>query len=217
MLQDYTNFLANLAANNNKDWFDIHRSEYKVLKTEFEIFVGDLIPKIAEFDSRLKYLTPKDCTYRINRDVRFSNDKAPYKTHLSAAFGHAGKNGSAPGYYFELGSNGQIMIGGGWYMIDSPILFKLRTQISENPKTFLQIIQNRDFKMAFEGLNGEQLKTKPKGFDANNPAIDLLRYKNYLASYRSSIVHQTDHEIASEIIKSFKIISPLIKYLRENS
>ncbi len=217
MLQDYLNFLNELSLNNNKEWFDLHRSQYKVLKTEYEIFLGDLIPKIAEFDPRLKFLTPKDCIYRINRDVRFSHDKSPYKTHLSSAFGHAGKNGACPSYYFELRPGGGLMIGGGWYQLESAVLYKIRTQISENPKAFLQIIQNKDFKMTFGGLGGEQLKTKPKGFDAENPAIDLLRYKNYLAGHQINIRNQSDSEVEQQIIKTFQIISPLIKYLRENS
>lgn len=217
MLQPYLKFLAELEKNNNREWFDANRARYKALNEPFQIFVGELIHRIAQFDPQLKFLTPKDCTYRINRDIRFTNDKSPYKTHLGSAFGHLAKNGSCPGYYFELRSDGQIMIGGGWYFIDSVPLFKLRKLISEEPKPFLKILKNPEFKATFGELNGEKLKTTPKGFNPEDPQIELLRYKNYLAGHRLNVSDLSDEQIADEIIKTFKILSPLVLYLRQNS
>jgi len=217
MLQSYLNFLAELEKNNNREWFDVNRARYKSLNEPFQIFVGELIHRIAQFDPQLKFLTPKDCTYRINRDIRFSNDKSPYKTHLGSAFGHLAKNGSCPGYYFELRSDGQIMIGGGWYILDSAQLYKLRQAISEDAKPLLKILKNPEFKATFGELNGEKLKTTPKGFNPEDPQIELLRYKNYLAGRRINVSNLSDEQIADEIIKTFKVLSPLVLYLRQNS
>jgi uncharacterized protein (TIGR02453 family) len=217
MLQQYLNFLSELEKNNNREWFDVNRARYKALNEPFQLFAGELIHRIAEFDPQLKFLTPKDCTYRINRDIRFSNDKSPYKTHLGSAFSSGGKNGGFPGYYFELRSDGQIMIGGGWYMIDSPQLYKLRQTISEDAKPLLSILKNPEFKSTFGELNGEKLKTTPKGFNSEDPQIELLRYKNYLAGHRINVSDLSDEQIADEIIKTFKVLSPLVLYLRQNS
>ena len=217
MLQSYLDFLAELEKNNNREWFDVNRARYKALNEPFQIFVGELIHQISLFDPQLKFLTPKDCTYRINRDIRFSNDKTPYKTYLSAAFGHLGKNGSTPAYYFELKSNGQIMIGGGWYMLDSAQLYKLRQTISEDAKPFLKILKNPDFKATFGEMSGEKLKTTPKGFNPEDPQIELLRYKNYLAGRSLNVSDLSDEQIADKIIQTFKTLYPFVDYLRKNS
>ena len=217
MLQPYLKFLAELEQNNNREWFDVNRARYKALNEPFQLFVGDLIHRIAQFDPQLKFLTPKECTYRINRDIRFTNDKSPYKTHLGSAFGHLGKNGSTPGYYFEIRASGQVVIGGGWYMPESAPLYKLRQIISEDAKPLLKILINPAFKAYFGGLSGEMLKTKPKGFSAADPNIGLLRYKNYLAGRRLDVKDFSDEQIAQEIITGFKAIAPLVLYLRANS
>jgi len=217
MLQKYLDFLAELERNNNREWFDANRARYKSLNEPFQLFVGELILRISEFDPQLKFLTPKDCTYRINRDIRFSNDKSPYKTHLGSAFGHLAKNGSCPGYYFELRSDGQIMIGGGWYILDSVQLYKLRQTISGDAKLFLKILKNPEFKATFGELNGEKLKTTPKGFNPEDPNIELLRFKNYLAGRRLNVSDLSDEQIADEIIKTFKVLAPLVLFLRQNS
>jgi uncharacterized protein (TIGR02453 family) len=217
MLSPYLLFLAELEKNNNREWFDLNRARYKALNEPFQLFVGELIHQISQFDPQLKFLTPKDCTYRINRDIRFSNDKTPYKTYLSAAFGHLGKNGSTPAYYFELKNNGQIMIGGGWYMLDSAQLYKLRQAISEDAKPFLKILKNPEFKTTFGEMSGEKLKTTPKGFNPEDPQIELLRYKNYLAGRKLNVSDLTDEQIADEIILTFKTLYPFVDYLRQNS
>jgi len=217
MLQTYMQFLAELDENNNRVWFDENRARYKALNEPFQLFVADLIEKIGTFDERLKFLTPKECTYRINRDIRFSNNKLPYKTHLGSAFGHLGKNGSCPGYYFQLEHDGTIMIGGGWYMPDSTQLYAMRKIISKDATELLDILEEQKFQKTFGGLNGDMLKTTPKGFNPEDENIELLRYKNYLATKKINVNGFSDENIAAEIIKNFKVISPLIVYLRKNS
>jgi uncharacterized protein (TIGR02453 family) len=117
MFQEFTKFYAQLELNNNKEWFHAHKAEYDKLNLEFQDFVQNCIYQIANFDPLLKFLTARECTFRINRDVRFSNNKSPYKTNSSAVFAPGGKkNNSEPAYYFEFNSKGKITIGGGLYM-----------------------------------------------------------------------------------------------------
>jgi uncharacterized protein (TIGR02453 family) len=110
-----------------------------------------------------------------------------------------------------------MMVGGGWYFVESPQLYKIRQKISEEAEPFLQIIHKPEFVATFGDLNGEKLKTTPKGFDPTDPHIELLRFKNYLATTKLNVKNVSDEQIKSEIIERFKVLTPLVQYLRENS
>jgi len=158
-------FLNELDRNNNSLWFHEHRPEYLEIKKEFEAFVSELLSEVAIFDESLRFLSIKDCTFRINRDVRFSKNKQPYKTHLGASFINSGKNGSNPGYYFQIEPSGKIMVGGGWYLLDSKQLSLVRQAISKNAEVFNSILGELEFVKLYSGLdNTNNLKTHPKGY-----------------------------------------------------
>jgi uncharacterized protein (TIGR02453 family) len=216
MLQEIIYFLGKLKDNNNKTWFDQHRSEYKQLESEFKLWVGDLILNVAKFDPLMKNLNPNDCTYRINRDVRFSNNKEPYKTWMSAVFSGIKKNGSRPGYYFQVNANHSLDVGGGWYDVEPTILFKFRQKISKDPASLEKIINQKDFKKEFGGLTGEKLKTTPKGFDPHDLAIELLRHKNYITMSTENLANLNDGETKDLILNKFRTLEPLVTWLRQD-
>lgn len=218
MLQEYIKFLAELNQNNNRTWFDQNRDRYKILQEEFKHFISDLIPKIAEFDPQLKFLTPTDCIYRINRDIRFTHDKTPYKTNVGAIFGLPGqKKGVRPGYYMEIRYDGTSYIGGGWYIIEPSEMYNLRLKIAENPKELRKILDQSDFKNLFKELQGEVLKTVPKGFAKDSPDLDLLKRKNFITGRRVEITNIDTEMFENEVLNAFKVLSPLVMYLRKIS
>jgi uncharacterized protein (TIGR02453 family) len=129
-----TTFLADLAENNERAWFEAHRSEYQALREDFGAFVGQAIAAIAEWDEGLRWKDPKDCMFRIYRDVRFSNDKSPYKTTFSAHISEQNRRGGPPGYYLEIDHTGTMLAAGGIWMPEPKTLARLRDSIAEHPQ-----------------------------------------------------------------------------------
>jgi uncharacterized protein (TIGR02453 family) len=177
-------FIADLKSNNNKEWFTANKPRYEVAKKEFEQFVDVLIEKIAEFDPGVGHLRGKDCVFRIYRDVRFSADKSPYKTHFGAYISPAAKKTEVharSGYYIHLEPGGS-MLAGGAYTPESAWLKAIRQEIAYNQEEFEGILKGEEFKKYFGGLEGEKLKRPPAGYDADHPAIEWLKHKSFLAS-----------------------------------
>jgi uncharacterized protein (TIGR02453 family) len=174
-------FLKNLNDNNYRDWFIKNREFYLDAKNNFESVVQNIIDGIIEFEPILKGLEVKSCVYRINRDIRFSNDKSPYKSHLGAFIVKGGKkNGDKyAGYYIHIEPEKSI-IAGGAYMPPAPWLAAIREKIDDEPKRFLEIINNKEFKKYFKEIDGEKLKKAPKGYPSDHPNIELLKFKSYL-------------------------------------
>src|SRR5450759_269167 len=174
-------FLDSLKDNNNRDWFIKNRPAYIDAKENFESFVQDIINNIVEFEPILKGLEVKSCVYRINRDIRFSNDKSPYKSHLGAFIVRGGKkNGDKfAGYYVHIEPEKSI-IAGGAYMPPAPWLSAIREKIDEEPDEFVKIINSKDFVKYFGKIEGEKLKKAPKGYPSDHPNIELLKFKSYL-------------------------------------
>jgi uncharacterized protein (TIGR02453 family) len=179
MLQpDTLKFLKDLKRNNTREWFDANREYYQEAKTDFLRFTGELIQHLNTMDPSLGLPEPKDCVFRINRDVRFSNDKSPYKTNMGAYIAPGGKKSMRAGYYFHL-EPGDSFAAGGIYMPMPNVLKALRQAIWDDKEDFLEIIENKTFKSVFPAIYGEQLKTAPQGFPKDDPDIWLLRYKSY--------------------------------------
>lgn len=171
-------FLSQLSQNNNRDWFNEHKEQYLIAKNEMEILVNDLIQRIALFDPTIADLEAKKCVFRIYRDVRFSKNKAPYKTNMGGFMVPGGKNSGHAGYYLHL-EPGTCFIAGGIYMPESAILKKVREEILYNIKSFNKIIHHPDFKEYFGEIRGEKLKRPPKGFPDDFEDIELLKFKSY--------------------------------------
>lgn len=175
-------FLSELNRNNNKEWFDANKDRYKKLRAYFDDFTGKLIAGMGEIDPQVRGLEVKDCVYRIYRDVRFSNNKDPYKTHLSAYICRGGKNSGYAGYYFHVQPKveGGMMDGNyltsGIYMAESPVMKSIRTEIVDNGGEFMKTVRkSKGFHMAGED---EKLKRVPNGFPADSPYAEYLKMKH---------------------------------------
>ena len=215
MLQDYIQFLSELEQNNNKQWFDVNRAKYKELQAQFQIFIGEIIIEIGIYDETIKYLTPADCTFRINRDVRFSPNKQPYKTNFSGFFAFGGKGAYKPGYYFEIDYTGKMLVAGGQHWIEPKDLFKYRTKIDEKAHKLREVLANKEFIKKYKELKGEKLKICPKGFSKDNPNLDLLVHKSISSMYELNVIGQSDEQIKKEILVGFKSINPLVQFIHE--
>ena len=179
-IKDMLVFLRELRENNNREWFNEQKGRYLQLKADFEEMVDELIGKITVWDEEVQGLKAKDCTYRIYRDVRFSPDKSPYKTHFGAYIcGFRGRNSGRCGYYFHIEPD-SCMLGGGCYCPDASLLKRLRQDIYDNIEEFTSIIRDPEFAAEFPEIDSDdKLKKVPAPFPADFPEADLLKYKHY--------------------------------------
>ena len=209
-------FLLKIKSNNNREWFNKNRKLYEDAKENFESLVQAIIDRVTDFEPIMKGLEAASCIYRINRDIRFSNDKSPYKAHFGAFIVRGGrKNGDKfAGYYVHI-EPGNSMIAGGAYMPPAPWLSAIREKIDEEPEELLRIIKNKDFINYFGKIEGEKLKTAPKGYPSDHPHIDLLKYKSYLV-----VNEVTDEKVLSQdyfehIINVARAMKPLNDFLSD--
>ncbi|MBI3933849.1 MAG: DUF2461 domain-containing protein [Acidobacteria bacterium] len=208
-------FLRQLKRNNNRDWFQSHKEAYERLvrapMEEMVLSIGEAFRRIAPE----MVADPRVSIYRIYRDTRFSKDKTPYKTHVAAVFPVRGlpKN-SGPGLYFHV-SPEEVLIGGGIYMPEPELLRAVREQIAAHPKKFLAIVEGTQFRKAFGELEGEQLKTNPKGFTPNHEAIRYLRYKQFLFGEEHPAALAMTPRLLPTILKCFEKGMPLIRFMSE--
>jgi uncharacterized protein (TIGR02453 family) len=207
-------FLAGVKDNNNRDWFIANRSAYLDAKDNFESFVQEIIDEIVLFEPIMKGLEAKSCVYRINRDIRFSNDKSPYKSHFGAFIVRGGKkNGDKyAGYYFHI-EPGKSILAGGAYMPPAPWLSAIREKISDYPDEFIKITKAKDFVKYFGSIDGEKLKTAPKGYPKDHPQIELLKYKSYLVVNEVPDKLVLSSGYTDHVINVFKAMKLLNDYL----
>lgn len=172
-------FLSELKLNNDKEWFDANRHVYHELRKDFELFINVVIGEIGNFDKEAAQTTAKASIFRINRDIRFSKDKLPYKTNYGAFIAQGGRKSIHAGYYLHV-EPGACFLSGGIYMPSAPVLKSIRTEIYDNTGTFRKIVNAPSFVKHFgKDLWGEQLKTAPKGFPKDFPDLNYLKYKHY--------------------------------------
>jgi uncharacterized protein (TIGR02453 family) len=209
-------FLTEIKGNNNRDWFIAHRPQYLEAKENFEVFVQDIINRIVLFDPIMKGLEAKNCVFRLNRDIRFSADKSPYKSHFGGFIVRGGKkNGDRfAGYYFHIEPGKSIMAGGA-YVPPTPWLSAIREKISEQPDEFIKIINSKDFIKYFGKIDGEKLKTSPKGYPSDHPHIELLKLKSYLVVNEVPDKVVLGKDFLEYVNVVFKAMKPLNDYLNE--
>ena len=205
-------FLRELAANNNKQWFDANRARYRVLRTRFEEFTAELIDGIGTFDAEVRGLTPKDCIFRINRDTRFSNDKSPYKTHFSTYICPHGKKSGYAGYYFHIEPEGDGMIGhsllaSGAVCIPPIVLKSIREEILDNGEQMLASIAAAK---GFEVDRTYSLKRTPTGFPTGTPYDDLLKLKDVCLGRPMSEEELCRADLLPRTIEAFRSTRPFI-------
>jgi uncharacterized protein (TIGR02453 family) len=211
-LEPALRFLDELRQNNNKPWFDSHRADYDTARSCFAQLVDDLIDEFRASD-HLQGLSAKSCIARIYRDIRFSKDKTPYKTNLGAMVAPGGWKTSAFGYYLSLEPQGQSMVAGGLYAPTPEQLLKFRRAIDEDAAAFKEITGAPDFVQAFGAIEGERLKTAPKGYDRSHPEIDLLQLKQITAIRRFTDQQVLADDFAAQVAGSFRAMKPFLNYL----
>lgn len=210
--------MKDLKKNNNKPWFDAHRKEYDAAKSDFAAFVQVLIDKHAKSDPTIKSIAAKDCLFRINRDIRFSKDKSPYKTNMGAYINRGGKKSLFGGYYFHC-EPGQSFVGGGLWMPMPPELNKVRQEIDYNFAAFKKIISSKKFKSVYDGLSRDPeyvLTRVPKGYEADNPAAEYLKMKSFVALTPLKDSDLTSKQLITKANAAFDALQPLLEFINES-
>lgn len=215
--EDFNEFFKELAANNHKDWFDSNRTRYKnEIKEPFENFIADLIGELSKYDPSLKGLDPKKTIFRINRDIRFSKDKSPYKLNRSAAISKGGKKDRAgAGLYIQLGPE-NVALAGGAYEMDKDQLISLRTYIAAKPKAFRKAIESKDFIKHYGELRGEENKRLPNkelNQAAEKEPMIFKKQMYYWAEMSPDLV--SSDRLMPTIIEYFQAAKPVREFLRE--
>lgn len=205
-------FLNELKKNNNKDWFHANKAEYQKAKKNFEEFVSKIILEFGKIDESILSLTPKDCTFRINRDIRFSADKSPYKSNFGAYLSKGGKKSKYSGYYVHLEPNG-FFVGGGLYMPPLPILKLVRNEIYFNLDKFLSIVQEKNLKKDFGEIHGEKLTNPPKGFPKDFVGVEWLKFKSYTVSKNIDEKTVVSDRFPNEVVRLFTLMKPLVEFI----
>ncbi len=207
-------FLTDLSANNNREWYHANKKRYEESR-EKVLFLSDvLINEIRKFDPEIPALSPKDCVFRIFRDVRFSHDKRPYKTNFGAFIAKGGRKSMNAGYYFHIDPEGSFA-GGGVYMPPAEPLKAIREYMAENAEEFLDIIKDKNFKKVYPEMMDDKLKTAPKGYPKDHEHIDLLRYKSFVFSNQFSKSQVSANNYIENLVHSFKTLQPVNRFLNE--
>jgi uncharacterized protein (TIGR02453 family) len=214
-IQAFIQFLSNLEDNNNRLWFDANRTQYKLLAENFKLLTAEILNQLTNIDPLLFGIDLKNCIYRINRDTRFGHNKSPYNTHISALFSQTGKQDYCIGYYFRINQRGELTVGGGQYVLDPKDLFRIRTMLAKDSSELEAIVKNKSFKSDFGELASDRLKTCPKGFAKDNPNLNWLQCKNYVASSTVICKDWSDQKIIDYILPKFSTIKPFITWLRD--
>jgi uncharacterized protein (TIGR02453 family) len=208
-------FLSALKKHNNKVWFDAHRADYEAAKQDVEEFIEAVIDEFRPIED-FENLTPKDCLFRINRDMRFSQDKSPYKINFGASLALGGRHSRRMPYYIHLQPGNESLLAGGLYLPTPEQIGKVRAAIAADSRPLRKILRGKAFVENFGVITDEtagRLKTAPKGYGRDHPDIDLLQFKQW------SVMHPlTDKEVLApdllpRTIKVFKALKPLNDWL----
>ena len=210
---EFETFFSELKENNNKEWFAENKPRYeKHVKKPFELFIGDMILRMQAYDPQCQ-IQPKDAIFRIYRDVRFSKDKSPYNPRWAGGFNRQ-KPHLRGGYYFHL-KPGETVVGGGFYGPAAEDLRLIRNQIAQDDQPLRAVLNDPSFKKVFGELQGDQVKTAPKGFDKEHPAIDLLRYKSLYVFRKFSDKEVLSTNFMKEALGTFIALRPFFDVMTE--
>ena len=215
MYEHIFTFLSKLVANNNREWFQQHRDEYEAAWGSFQEIVEELIGEIQKFDPSVGYLTPKDCTYHIYRDLRFSLDKTPYKGHFGAFVNADGKKAYYGGYYLQIEPH-QCMLASGVWWLPSKEMQALRHAIADQMDIYHDIVENPAFKKLCPTIGLEHLKRIPNGFPKDFPHPEYLLCKDYTCYCTIKPADLSRKDGIKRIGEKFHIMQPFNEFLKEN-
>ncbi|MCB9001766.1 MAG: DUF2461 domain-containing protein [Bacteroidales bacterium] len=205
-------FLELLKENNNRDWFLENKKLYDDAKADFESFVQSLIAGINEFDPDLGFPEPKDCIFRIFRDVRFSNNKQPYKNNFGAYVAPGGRKSPLAAYYFHVEPGGSFL-SGGVYMAQADAMRRIREDILDYSDDFLSIVNAKDFATQFTFTDSEMLKRNPTGFPKETPVDFFLKLKHITPWKELSDTDILNPDLRNHALKAYKSLKPLLDFL----
>jgi uncharacterized protein (TIGR02453 family) len=208
-------FLKNLGENNNREWFQAHRQDYEIAKASFEKLCQEILYALAEVQEDLINTKVKDCIFRINRDIRFSKDKSPYKKFFSAGFGPGGRSSGKIDFFLQIQPGNQSLLGGGMWEPTPTHLAAFRQEIDYNPHHLKAIIEDKEFKSYYPHISGEKVKNMPKGYSADHPDIELLKYKQLFFYHKYTDKDVISDDFAQEVVKGCIILKPYLDYQNE--
>lgn len=208
-------FLEDLKANNNREWFQENKKRYDAFKKDYHQLVTSFLDAMKPLDPALEMLEVKKCTFRINRDIRFSKDKSPYKSHLGIWLSSGSKGYNRSGYYVHL-EKGASFVAGGFYAPEADDLKKVRKEIAFFHEDLEEILNEKQFKKVFSGFDRNEkstLKNPPRGYDKEHPAIELLKLKSFEALQRIDISEALDKDFVSTTVKKLILLKPLNEFI----
>jgi len=213
-MKDILNFLKDLEANNTREWFDLNKDRYELTRRIFLDVAAVLIHEIRQFDDEIPVLNPKDCVFRIFRDVRFSKDKLPFKSNYGCFIARGGKKSGFAGYYLHI-QPGECFLSGGIYMPPPQYLQAIRQEIFYHPQNYIQLIENKEFKSTFTLGYFDKLKTAPKGYPKDWEHLELIKNRNYAVGHRVEDKELCAPDFLKKAIEIYKIIYPFNRYLNK--
>ena len=209
-------FLEDLIANNNTEWMHANKKRYESFKKDYHLYIASILAEIKPLDNSLEPLEIKNCTFRINRDIRFSKDKSPYKTNIGVWFTQNRNRKNAPGYYIHF-EKGNSFIAGGVWCPEPDELKQIRKEIEFFHDDLEKIVADKTFKKEFKELthnDTNSLKNAPKGFDPNHPAIEFLKLKSYTASQKVDDKIFMEPDFSKKIAQKLIALKPMNDFLR---
>ena len=218
-LRDLTQFLNELNENNNRPWFIMNKPRYDILREEFLAVVTELIRELSKFDKQVAACNPKKAMFRINRDIRFANDKRPYKTRFSAGITpkdlRRPSAGGGPTYYFQIEGNGKLLFGAGEYLPPAPRLKAIREAIVNDATGFAKVLKNKQLRATFGDLQEEdKLQRPPKGFDPDHVHIESLKLKSFFVWTEVKLKLNAPDQLVPDLAGGFKDAFALVTWLR---
>lgn len=208
-------FIAEVAANNNREWFAENKERYEIAKADVLTFIDQLIPHVASADPEFSRETQANkCLLRIYRDVRFSKNKDPYKNNYGISFAVKGKAVNEPGYYLHI-QPGASFFAAGYWNPDMGDLKKIRAEIDYNTSEFLDILNEKTFKTTFQLGQEDKLKKAPKGYEADHPQIEFLKLKSFTVSFPIKDEEFLKPAIVNKLKNAFEGVYPFIAFLRK--
>jgi uncharacterized protein (TIGR02453 family) len=213
--KDTLQFLEDLKANNNREWFLVNKKRYDAYKADYHKLISDLLEVMKPLDASLELLEVKHCTFRINRDIRFSKDKSPYKTHMGIWLPCGSRSSESSGYYLQIDKE-NAFVGGGMYCPMPEQLQKIRKEINFFHEDLVSIIKEKSFKSTYGNLSRDEnttLKNPPRGYDKEHPAIEFLKLKSFTAIQKFDVNEATQKDFVVNISKKMMALKPLNDYI----
>lgn len=206
-------FIDDLTANNNRDWFLDHKKRYEKFKEDYQNLVAAFLAAMKPLDATLELLEVKNCTFRINRDIRFSKDKTPYKNHLGIWMSPGFKGSNRAGYYIHLGRN-ESFIAGGFYSPEAADLKKVRKEIAFFYDDLEEIVEEKSFKTIYGNLDTtNSLKNAPKDYEKDHPAVEFLKLKSFTATQKINFTDAVNPNFVKETVAKLILLKPLNDFL----